>query len=209
MKKMKKILGVGLMLCLAFALAAPACAAESSTIAVVVPATGNIIINPYGLEVKLSNGGTSKAQLVHEPQAIVSKCDYPLTVNVSVTGKVANSSISLLEEAPAASVTDKQFQLYMEFLNTDTGWSEKYTGANNQLLVLTSQTAKSNVMRLDANGTGYVHFSGALASGAEYNEKTDTFEADVAFTFAAATTDSGTEETSNTVTETGTETVAS
>jgi hypothetical protein len=107
----KKVLSLALASAMSLSMMAPAFAAETTesttnrslkidgtyqatTIDVVVPTSGTIIINPYALPVKISDvSGVSKVsqQIVTKPMAIKNKSNVKLDINVSATATVKGS----------------------------------------------------------------------------------------------------------------------
>jgi hypothetical protein len=204
--KMKNYFSATLALCLALTLSIAPCAAaddaeeqtapetEQATpltedqldaaedqIDVTVPAVGNLLLNPYKLK--------SSPQIGHTPQALVNHCDFPVAVNVEIAGRVsAGSEAVLMDAPPAEDCTEKEVFLYIEFSTDADNWADSYTGAANQLVATKSGTRGENVMTLDGYGEGYFHFSGAMATNAQW-AKTDTFGATVIFSFEPAVTE--------------------
>ena len=103
---MKKRLKLCLILALLLSLSSPAQAAaaqDSSTeitaepylpdikIEVVVPAAGNVYINPYQLPLEV-DGKIENKQVISSTFAIENQSEVPLGVNVEVTGKIKPES---------------------------------------------------------------------------------------------------------------------
>jgi hypothetical protein len=122
----KKILSLALASATVASLAAPAFAADNSTVItaayeeisidVTVSPTGTATINPYGLPIKFtkSDGSTKTAAvegeaIVTTPLSIKNNSESKLKVSATVTtvnGK--NSGIEFVSAAPASTVTSKQ-----------------------------------------------------------------------------------------------------
>jgi hypothetical protein len=196
MNKTKKILSAALAVSLALALGVPACADEGTTtsksndISVTVPGTTTLIFNPYGLKVS-TDSGNSTDQIIHEVQSIVNTGDVDYTVTVSARATLGNSKMTLVNETPDKSGTDKELLVYMEVSSTATGWATKYTGAANQLLMQSTTSTSIEAGTLASGTSMYFHFSGAMTTGSEELwASTDSFTADVIFSFTPVTSGS-------------------
>lgn len=153
---------------------------EDMMIDVVVPTTGEIVLNPYRLEVEECDGST--AQIIHQPQPLSNQSAFPVEVNVSIVGTVAEGSeAAFVYGTPRRG--EKEVFLYAEFQNDPDGWLETYTGAPNQLIAAEERSDSEYVLTLEAEGEGYFRLSGAMAEGIAW-EDTDTFGAVLVFTFS-------------------------
>ncbi|MBD5170183.1 MAG: hypothetical protein HDT20_08745 [Oscillibacter sp.] len=137
---------------------------ESPVIDVFVPASGQVIINPYHMKVSASTGET-RDQVVHEPQALISDSDFPLLVTAQAVGFIQPGSASRFVAAPPADdAMDKEIFMYVEFQNDPTFWTGAYGDWPNQILVTDWGMEKVNVMALDAFGVGYFRLFGAMTN---------------------------------------------
>lgn len=155
--------------------------AAEDMINVVVPSAGEIIINPYRLKVAAYE---SKAQILHEPQKLDNYSEFPVTVDVMITGTVSQGSRAVFVSGQPAERTREVF-LYVEFLNSDTGWSSAYNNATNQIIATLNGNSRSDVLTIAANGVGYFRLSGEMSTNVLW-ENTDTFGAILVYSFSAA-----------------------
>jgi hypothetical protein len=176
-----------------------------------VPATGQITINPYKLKVTIDEetGEFSKAQIVHQAQALVNHSDFPVAVNVSLKGIIpSDSGVQLVSTPPETSSVEKEIFLYVEFQTNPDQWLDGYVGADNQLIVTTNGVNVENVMTLAANGQGYFHFAGKMAAGTyPMWSSVDAFDTDLIFSFTALNTEEELEEAAEEADETDAEEV--
>lgn len=152
---------------------------------VLVPSSGQMILNPYRLPVDLEGGETTD-QIVHSCQTLINQSGFPVTVNVTVTGTIpAESEAAFVSAPPAPDAPDKDVFLYAEFQPYPDWWEGSYYGLSNQLLVCERGTEGENVLTLDAQGEGYFRLFGGMSERPESPwSDTDTFGAVLTFTFA-------------------------
>jgi hypothetical protein len=157
---------------------------DEDLIEVSVPATGQIMLDPYGLSKNFDG-----SQLSHDPQALVNNSGFPVSVNVQLTGTVpAESEAILVDSYPAADCQEKEVFTYVEFSTALDDWADSYIGAENQMVALADGVYREDVMTLDEGGEGYFRFSGTMAAEAIWDE-TDTFGATLIFSFEPVYTD--------------------
>ena len=148
---------------------------------VLVPSSGELIINPYGLEVDM-DGGVTTDQIVHSCQTLMNLSDFPVIVDVSVTGTIpAESGAGFVSAPPAQDAPGKDVFLYAEFQPDPSVWVGEYLGLPWQVL---ADASGENVLTLDAGGEGYFRMFGAMSVYPEEPwSDTDTFGAVLSFTF--------------------------
>ena len=148
---------------------------------VLVPSSGELIINPYGLEVDM-DGGVTTDQIVHSCQTLINLSDFPVVVDVSVTGTIpAESGAGFVSAPPAQDAPGKDVFLYAEFQQDPSAWVGEYWGLPYQVL---ADASGENVLTLDAGGEGYFRMFGAMSVYPEEPwSDTDTFGAVLSFTF--------------------------
>ena len=148
---------------------------------VLVPSSGELVINPYGLEVDM-DGGVSTDQIVHSCQTLINLSDFPVIVDVSVTGTIpAESGAEFVSAPPAQDAPGKDVFLYAEFQPDPSAWVSEYLGLPCQIL---ADASGENVMILEAGGEGYFRIFGAMSVYPEEPwSDTDTFGAVLSFTF--------------------------
>lgn len=127
-------------------------------IEVLVPSSGQVIINPYCLPVEL-DGQTSTDQIVSAPLILENRSTIPVSVSASVTGTVPpGSGVSFAAAPPMPDSPVKEIFLYAEFHAVpepafQPSWSGLYSDSTNQLMVGVQSAAKADVLRLEAGGT--------------------------------------------------------
>ena len=148
---------------------------------VLVPSSGELVINPYGLEVDM-DGGVSTDQIVHSCQPLINLSDFPVIVDVSVTGTIpAESGAEFVSAPPAQDAPGKDVFLYAEFQPDPSVWVGEYWGLPYQVL---ADASGENVLTLDAGGEGYFRMFGAMSVYPEEPwSDTNTFGAVLSFTF--------------------------
>lgn len=165
---MKKRLKLCLILALLLSLSSPAyalAAQGSSTeitaepylpdikIEVVVPAAGNVYINPYQLPIKV-DGKIENKQVISDTFGIENQSEVPLKVDVAVTGKIKPRSTMGLLTRSASSVTTtmKKAFIYFEIhavsdLSSVT-WDSRYSSTKH-IVVRESTQFKKGMIILD------------------------------------------------------------
>ena len=148
---------------------------------VLVPSSGELVINPYGLEVDM-DGGVTTDQIVHSCQTLINLSDFPVVVDVSVTGTIpAESGAGFVSAPPAQDAPGKDVFLYAEFQPDPSVWVGEYWGLPYQVL---ADASGEDVLTLDAGGEGYFRMFGAMSVYPEEPwSDTDTFGAVLSFTF--------------------------
>ena len=148
---------------------------------VLVPSSGELVINPYGLEVDI-DGGVATDQIVHSCQTLINLSDFPVIVDVSVTGTIpAESGAGFVSAPPAQDAPGKDVFLYAEFQQDPSVWVGEYWGLPYQVL---ADASGENVLTLDAGGEGYFRMFGAMSVYPEEPwSDTDIFGAVLSFTF--------------------------
>ncbi len=148
---------------------------------VLVPSSGQIVLNPYSLEVDTDEGVTTD-QIVHSCQPLINLSDFPVIVDVSVTGTIpAESGAGFVSAPPAQDAPGKDVFLYAEFQPDPSVWVGEYWGLPYQVL---ADASGEDVLTLDAGGEGYFRMFGAMSVYPEEPwSDTDTFGAVLSFTF--------------------------
>ena len=131
---------------------------EPPVIEVLVPSSGQVIINPYCLPVEL-DGQTATDQIVSAPLILENRSTIPVSVSASVTGTVPpGSGVFFAAAPPMPDSPVKEIFLYAEFHAVpepafQPSWSGLYSDSTNQLMVGVQSAAKADVLRLEAGGT--------------------------------------------------------
>lgn len=158
---------------------------EPRVIDVVVPPSGQVVINPYNMKVATTYGESTE-QIIHEPQVMISGSDFPVLVTARAVGKLQPGSAARFVSAPPAEdARDKQIFMYVEFQNDPMLWSGSFTDWSNQILVTDWGMEKANVMTLDAFGAGYFRLFGAMTGFPDIMwDAVDAPDVSLTFTFA-------------------------
>ena len=133
---------------------------EDDLIEVVVPAVGEVVLNPYGLAVETARG-TNREQVQHEPQPLTNNSNFPVIVTATATGALAGDAW-FVTAPPEREAEEKELFLYVEYQSQPDVWEGVYTGASNQLLV-TEYGSGGEVLTLEAGAEGYYRLFGAMS----------------------------------------------
>lgn len=163
---------------------------EPRVIDVVVPPSGQVVINPYNMKVATAYGESTE-QIIHEPQVMISGSDFPVLVTARVVGFLSPGSAARFVSAPPANgAVDKEIFMYMEFQNDPMLWNGSFGDWPNQILVTDLGLEKESVMMLDAFGAGYFRLFGAMTGFPDVMwDEADAPDVTVAFTFAPLETE--------------------
>ena len=214
--KLKRILSIALTLTMVLALSVPAMAAEqtkttnitgttqTATISVVVPATGKVIVNPYQMEVDISEDQDGSElvqdQIISATQQIANTGEVPLNVSIAVTGTVAGQAKLATSTWTTEPTTNTVF-MYFEILpngdgTADPAWAGSYdkTKTDSQIIVATSAKTVKDMFTLDEkDGDNYYaafHLAGEAASTPVTAwTAADKVDVAVAFTFTPTSLD--------------------
>ncbi len=135
---------------------------EEDLINVTVPATDQMILNPYNMPVD-TDAGTTREQIIHRPQPLTNRSSFPVIITAIMTGTLA-SDARFTPTPPAPDAPAKELFLYAEFQPQPDVWAGVYTDAQNQLLV--NGIAK-DVITLAADSEGYFRLFGAMSPAPE------------------------------------------
>ena len=127
---------------------------------VVVPAVGEVMLNPYGLAVETA-WGTNREQVQHQPQPLTNNSNFPVIVTATATGTLAGDAW-FVTAPPEMDAEEKELFLYVEYQPQPDVWQGVYTGAPNQLLV-TEYGSGGEVLTLEAGAEGYYRLFGAMS----------------------------------------------
>ena len=133
---------------------------EDDLIDVVVPAVGEVMLNPYGLAVETA-WGTNREQVQHQPQPLTNNSNFPVIVTATATGALAGDAW-FVTAPPEREAEEKELFLYVEYQSQPDVWQGAYTGAPNQLLV-TEYGSSGEVLTLEAGAEGYYRLFGAMS----------------------------------------------
>lgn len=169
--------------------------AEVPVIDVVVPNTGAVIINPYGLPVEMDGQETTE-QIAGSTMLLENRSNVAVDVSVNAVG-IAQGGVVFATEPPAGSTLEKEVFLYAEFHATEAlgqtvPWQDFFSDAPNQILVTPYGSNKDGVMHLEAVETPYSYgaarlFGSVSSYPAHPWEAGDGFHVNLAFTFTPVT----------------------
>ena len=164
---------------------------EPPVIDVVVPNTGTVVINPYGLPVMIDGQETTE-QIAGSTMLLENRSSVAVDVSVSAVGTPLGGVV-FAAQPPAEDAPEKELFLYAEFQATEAlgmtvPWTGAFLDASNQLMVTPFGPFKDHLMRLEAAGLPYSYgaarlFGSVSAYPAQPWEAGDGFHVNLAFTF--------------------------
>lgn len=204
---MKKRLSLGLVLSLLLAVLSTSAGAVSKTttrivaepylpdiqIEVVVPASGNVYINPKQLPVKI--GATIQDnQIVSDAFVMENLSEVPLSVSVDVTGKVKTGSKMTLSSASTADSTSTLkraflfFEIHAASDPDSVAWSDSYD-EDQHIVIRTIKRTVKNIVTLGSADQAKRYGAFRLAGDCTQEPKEawtskDGVTVDVIFTFS-------------------------
>lgn len=159
-------------------------------IEVVVPASGDVYINPYWLPLRVGASIENK-QIVSNALAIENLSEVPLSVSVEVTGSIRGDLRLASESTAGEETTVKRAFMYFEILAVtnpnSVAWSNAYS-EDKHVLIRESTRIKKNIITLgaadQAKRYGAFRISGdCVQNPREAWTEYDGVDIDVAFTF--------------------------
>lgn len=172
--------------------------ARVPVISVTVPASVDIMINPFRMPVQIG-GEESDAQIVCSPAYILSTSDIPLKVDITVTGSVyANSDLTLVSAPTNGAGSSKNAFVYFEMQQTSVDdweyvrWDPVFDAAKHINVTTTAQTKRAMVTlppltldgELPENAYAWFRLAGDAARAPTNEWSTnDGINVTVAFTF--------------------------
>lgn len=164
---------------------------EPPVIDVVVPNTGTVVINPYGLPVMIDGQETTE-QVAGSTMLLENRSSVAVDVSVSAVGTPLGGVV-FAAQPPAEDAPEKELFLYAEFQATEAlgmtvPWTGAFLDASNQLMVTPFGPSRDHLMRLEAAGLPYSYgaarlFGSVSAYPAQPWEAGDGFHVNLAFTF--------------------------
>lgn len=166
---------------------------------VIVPASVNIMINPYRMPVQIG-GEESDETIVCSPAYILSTSDIPLKVDITVTGSVYPESDMVLVTSPTHGAgTGKNAFVYFEMQQNNTEywdevvWASSYDSTKHIVITKGGSTTKKGIVTLPpltldgelaANAYTWFRLSGDAVRmpASEWNTQ-DGINVTIAFTF--------------------------
>lgn len=160
-------------------------------IEVVVPASGDVYINPYWLPLRVGASIENK-QIISNTLAIENLSEVPLSVSVEVTGSIRGDLRLASESTAGEGSTSKRAFMYFEILAVSNpnsvAWSNAYS-EDKHVLIRESTRIKKNIITLgsadQAKRYGAFRISGdCIQNPREAWTEYDGVDIDVAFTFS-------------------------
>lgn len=137
--------------------------AASSTMEIVLPDTGQLVLNPYGLLVNVGEGATT-AQIVSETMTLTNNSSVPVTVSANAIGMIPRFSGTVFSTVPPyQDAREKEVFLYSEFQEEGGAWMGSYSGAENQILIAEGNSPTQEVLTLYAGETAEFRLFGETA----------------------------------------------
>lgn len=160
-------------------------------IEVVVPASGDVYINPYWLPLRVGASIENK-QIISNTLAIENLSEVPLSVSVEVTGSIRGDLRLASESTAGEETTVKRAFMYFEIQAVtnpnSVAWSNAYN-EDKHILIRESTRIKKNIITLgaadQAKRYGAFRISGdCVQNPREAWTEYDGVDIDVAFTFS-------------------------
>ena len=192
---------------------------QTPTISISVPATGDVILNPYKMSVDISEAqdGSDMVtnQIISANTFIKNKTDVALSVSATVTGKTAGEAVFATATTQGSkAVTTKSAFVYLEVIDagagdddsatepttalTDASWKAYDAKAANQALLSAKAVTKANMLTVPAVADGASSFIAYRLAGDAASAPTkawtsaDTVGANIAFTITPTATPTAT-----------------
>lgn len=133
-------------------------------IRVMVPESGQVIVNPYGMSVQV-DGVNRKEQVIHQAQSISNLGEVPVQMNVRVFGQTPEGSrVRFVTAPPAQGSAGQEAFVYAEFAAQPDSWAGTYTGAGNQVVVTEEGNERAGILQLAPGSEGYFRLFGSLSA---------------------------------------------
>ena len=157
---------------------------EPPIINVIVPESGQVIINPYRMPVDLGEGKVQE-QIINPMQTLVNLSTVPVQVDAWAVGTISpESRAQFVNLMPAPDARAKEIFMYAEFQNAPAMWSGWYGDMPNQILISAFGMSKTNVLTLDPGAEGYFRLFGSMTDfPAEMWDAVDAPNVTVTFSF--------------------------
>ena len=157
---------------------------EPPIINVIVPESGQVIINPYRMPVDLGEGKVQE-QIINPMQTLVNLSTVPVQVDAWAVGTISpESRAQFVNLMPAPDAKAKEIFMYAEFQNAPAMWSGWYGDMPNQILISAFGMSKTNVLTLDPGAEGYFRLFGSMTDfPAEMWDAVDAPNVTVTFSF--------------------------
>ena len=157
---------------------------EPPIINVIVPESGQVIINPYRMPVDLGEGKVQE-QIINPMQTLVNLSTVPVQVDAWAVGTISpESRAQFVNLMPAPDAKAKEIFMYAEFQNDSALWSGWYGDMPNQILISAFGMSKANVLTLDPGAEGYFRLFGSMTDfPAEMWDTVDAPNVTVTFSF--------------------------
>ncbi len=159
---------------------------SSPEINVLVPETGEVVINPYCMEVEV-DGELVRDQVSSPVYTIENNSEVPVMVDAAAQASFyKNSGASLVSRVPDKDAAQKELFLYLELQSEYNMWEPSYSDASNQMLIGNGEIRKTGMLAVDAAGQAYLRFSGAASPNPQESWSADDgLNVTLIFTFSS------------------------
>ncbi|MBP3857836.1 MAG: hypothetical protein IK990_19710 [Ruminiclostridium sp.] len=122
---------------------------DEPVIKVTFPASTSYIINPYHLDVKVSDGETSNAAIISPEMKITSESNCKVAVYMSAVAQNVPDTVRLSETYLTKGETEKSLFLYVEAADDNNAYRNYYDGSANQIVVSQNGGQSQKILELD------------------------------------------------------------
>lgn len=157
-------------------------APEQDIIQVAVPNYGQVILNPYGLDVEI-DGETTRSPVISRSCPITNLSSIPVTASVRAVGTSPAGSEATFAVTPD-NLGPKQVFLYAEFRTESGSWASGYQDAGNQLVITEEPAERADVLSLAPQETGFFRLFGDIQKASQWSS-TDSVNVNLVFAFSA------------------------
>lgn len=156
---------------------------QADVIHVSVPDKGQVILNPYGLDVEI-DGGTSRAPVVSRSYPITNLSEIPISAHVSAVGVIPpGSGAAFADSIFSLPEVFKGVFLYLEFQHEPDAWLQQYQEAPTQMIITEEQSKQNDVLSLDPEETGYFRLFGGISHGSGWTAD-DSVDVSIVLSFS-------------------------
>ena len=122
---------------------------DEPIIKVTFPASTSYIINPYHLDVKVSDDVTSNAAIISPEMKITSESNCKVAVYMSAVAQNVPDTVRLSETYLTNGETEKSLFLYVEAADDNNDYKKYYDGSANQIVVSQNSDQSQKILELD------------------------------------------------------------
>ena len=122
---------------------------DEPIIKVTFPASTSYIINPYHLDVQVSDNMTSNASIISPEMKVTSESNCKVAVYMSAFAQNVPDTVRLSETYLTKGETEKSLFLYVEAADDNNAYKDYYDGAANQIVVSRNGGQSQKILELD------------------------------------------------------------